>query len=298
MNPPPPLQQPGNHTLADLLATGTAALRSVSPSAQLDAELLLADATSQTRTALRMSPGASVSAGQHAVYQSLIERRRLGEPVAYLLGTQDFWTLTLAVTPAVLIPRPETELVVERALTHLPSASPASVLDLATGSGAIALAIASERPQARVVATDLSAAALHVAGDNASTLGLNQVEFRGGHWYDPVGPARFAVITSNPPYIAAGDPDLDPAVLAHEPTIALLADSDGFAALIEIIAGAPAHLEPGGWLILEHGWQQALKVRNLLEQAGFSHVRSHADLAGHERVTEGQWPGFEGDRGE
>jgi release factor glutamine methyltransferase len=285
-------------SLEDLLRQGIAALGVHSPSPGLDAELLLQYATGLPRSTFRSSPERRVAAGQSERFRSLIDRRQLGEPVAYLLGTQDFWTLTLAVTPAVLIPRPETELVVERALTHLPSASPASVLDLATGSGAIALAIASERPQAHVVATDLSAAALQVAGDNASTLGLNQVEFRGGHWYDPVGPARFAVITSNPPYIAAGDPDLDPAVLAHEPTIALLADSDGFAALIEIIAGAPAHLEPGGWLILEHGWQQALKVRNLLEQAGFSHVRSHADLAGHERVTEGQWPGFEGDRGE
>lgn len=250
---------------------------------------MLAQATSLSRTTFRMSPERSVAADQCAAYESLLERRRHGEPVAYLLGTQDFWTLTLAVTPAVLIPRPETELVVERALAHLPFSAPASVLDLATGSGAIALAIAVERPAAAIMATDLSADALAVARGNAARLAPGRVEFREGHWYDAVGAARFAVITSNPPYVAAGDPDLEPAVLAHEPTLALLADGNGFAALEEIIAGGPNHLEPGGWLILEHGWQQAAGVRNLLEQAGFRHVRSHADLAGHDRVTEGQW---------
>jgi release factor glutamine methyltransferase len=297
VNPETSRRQSDSTPLADLLAGGAAALRDVSPSAQLDAELLLAKATSQTRTTLRMAPEQPVPADQCATYRSLISRRSQGEPVAYLLGTQDFWTLTLTVTPAVLVPRPETELVVERALFHLPAAVPAQILDLATGSGAIALAIADERPAVSVLATDLSAAALQVATGNAIRLGLDRVQFIAGSWYDPVGPRRFAIITSNPPYVAADDPDLNPAVLAHEPALALFADGEGFAALEEIIAGAPDHLEPGGWLILEHGWQQAGRVRNLLEQAGFRHVRSHADLAGHERVTEGQWPGSEGDRG-
>jgi release factor glutamine methyltransferase len=282
--------QSGGDTLANLIAAGATSLASISPSPRLDAELLLANATSQTRTAMSMSPEKPIPADQCAAYRSLISRRSRGEPVAYLLGTQDFWTLTLTVTPAVLIPRPETELVVERALLHLPPAATASVLDLATGSGAIALAIAIERPSVSVLATDLSAEALHVARGNAARLGVDQVQFGAGSWFDPVGPKRFAVITSNPPYVAAGDPDLEPAVLAHEPTIALLAAGNGFAALEAIIAGAPAHLEPGGWLVLEHGWQQASQVRNLLEHAGFRHVRSHADLAGHDRVTEGQWP--------
>ncbi len=289
MKPEAAPRESGEGTLANLIAAGTAALAGTSPSARLDAELLLAQATSRTRTALRSTPEAQVPADHCAAYRSLIDRRSQGEPVAYLLGTQDFWTLTLTVTPAVLIPRAETELVVERALVHLPSTASASVLDLATGSGAIALAIASERPHAQVVATDISADALQVARTNATRLGLERISFRAGSWYDPAGLTRFSLITSNPPYIAAGDPDLEPAVLTHEPTIALLAGSDGLAALMEIIAGAPAHLEPGGWLILEHGWQQALKVRNLLEQAGFRHVRSHADLAGHDRVTEGHW---------
>lgn len=282
---------PGEATLADLVAEGTATLRSASPSAQLDAELLLAKATTHSRTDLRMWPEKSVPADQCAVYRSLIERRKRGEPVAYLLGTQAFWTLTLAVTPAVLIPRPETELVVERALSHLPPATPAHVLDLATGSGAIALSIATERPSVTVLATDLSSEALQVALGNAARLGLDRVELRAGSWYDPVGPRRFSVITCNPPYVAAGDPNLEPAVEAHEPALALFAGGDGFAALEAVIAGAPAHLEPRGWLILEHGWQQAPRVRNLLEQGGFRHVRSHADLSGHDRVTEGQWPG-------
>ncbi len=291
------LTPPADATLADLIEEGAAALEAASSSARLDAELLLGKATSLSRTALRMSPGRRVAADECAAYRSLLERRRRGEPVAYLLGTQDFWTLTLTVTPAVLIPRPETELVVERALLHLPAASTASALDLATGSGAIALAIAAERPHVAMLATDVSEAALDIARGNAGRLGLDRVQFRAGSWYDPVGPQRFALITSNPPYVAAGDPNLEPAVLAHEPTIALLADGDGFAALEAIIAGAPSHLVPGGWLILEHGWQQAGRLRNLLELAGFRHVRSHADLAGHDRVTEGQWPDAEADRG-
>ncbi|MEQ1581968.1 MAG: peptide chain release factor N(5)-glutamine methyltransferase [Steroidobacteraceae bacterium] len=289
MTPEAALGQSGDNTLATLIAAGTARLASTSPSARLDAELLLAKATSQTRTALSMSPEQQVPADQCATYRSLIYRRSQGEPVAYLLGTQDFWTLTLTVTPAVLIPRPETELVVERALSHLPPGVTASVLDLATGSGAIALAIAVERPTVAVLGTDLSAEALQVASGNAARLGLDRVRFRAGSWFDPVGTQRFTVITSNPPYVAAGDPNLEPAVLAHEPTLALLAGSNGYAALEEITAGAPDHLEPYGWLILEHGSQQAPRARNLLEQAGFRHVRSHADLAGHDRVTEGQW---------
>lgn len=283
-----PSTHTGTATVEELLASGTAAL-GASPSARLDAELLLAHATSLSRTTFRMSPERRIAVDHCDAYRSLVARRRHGEPVAYLLGTQDFWTLTLAVTPAVLVPRPETELVVERALAHLPAAASAAVLDLATGSGAIALAIAVERPAAAVMATDLSADALQVARGNAVRLGLGRVEFREGYWYDAVGAAQFTVITSNPPYVAAGDPHLEPAVLAHEPTLALLAGRDGLAALEEIIAGAPDHLEPGGWLVLEHGWQQAGSVRNLLEQAGFRHVRSHADLAGHDRVTEGQW---------
>lgn len=290
MTPPTLFPPAADATLADLIAAGTAALGGASSSARLDAELLLANATSLTRTVMRMSPERTVPSDQCAAYCALLERRRNGEPVAYLLGTQDFWTLTLAVTPAVLIPRPETELVVERALVHLPPGSAAPALDLATGSGAIALAIATERPHVAQLATDVSEAALDVARANAARLGLDRVQFRAGSWYDPVGPQRFALITSNPPYVAAGDPHLEPAVLAHEPGIALFAEAGGFAALEAIVAGAPAHLLPGGWLVLEHGWQQAPRLRNLLELAGFRHVRSHADLAGHDRVTEGQWP--------
>jgi len=277
-------------TVADLVDVGTESLRIASDSPRLDAELLLSHAISSSRTRLLLSPEARPTAAQLEAFSALIARRARGEPVAYLLGTQDFWTLTLTVTPAVLVPRPETELVVERALGHLKSMSPASLLDLATGSGAIALAVASERPDAAVTATDLSPDALQVAKNNAARLGLDRVRFLQGSWYGPVGNERFNVITGNPPYIAAGDPDLSPAVFEHEPRLALFADDDGFAALREIIQGAPIRLEAGGWLVLEHGWKQASAVRNLLEQAGFRHVRSHADLAGRERVTEGQWP--------
>ncbi len=274
-----------------LLRSGAEALQGLSSSPQLDAELLLAAVTGQSRSTFRAAPERPATQEQYRKYQSLIERRQQGEPVAYLTGFQDFWTLTLEVGPQVLVPRPETELVVERALTHLADHDPARVLDLATGSGAIALAIASERPQARVIATDLSPDALNLAQRNARRLKLDRVRFLVGSWYAPVAGERFDVITSNPPYIAADDPDLEPGVRAYEPEMALIAGSTGLECVEQIVSGAPLHLQPGGWLVLEHGWQQAGTIRNLLEVTGFTHVTSHADLAGHERVTEGRWPG-------
>jgi release factor glutamine methyltransferase len=280
-----------NLTVASLLAEGVGRLRGspagTAPEAtpDLDAQVLLAHALGVARTRLRSHPEAPAGTPAALRYRALLERRAAGEPVAYLTGEKGFWTLRLAVTPAVLIPRPETELLVERALAVWP-AGQARVADLGTGSGAIALALASARPAWRVVASDVSADALAVARANAAALQLSQVEWRLGSWFEPLAGERFDLLVSNPPYVAADDPHL--ASLAHEPRLALTPGGDALACLRAIIRGAGAHLEPGGWLLLEHGATQAAAVRGELVLAGMRHVRSHRDLAGLERITEGQ----------
>jgi release factor glutamine methyltransferase len=221
-------------------------------------------------------------------YTEMIERRARGEPLAYLVGYKDFWTLRLAVTQAVLVPRPETELLVERAL-GLRREPLARVVDLGTGSGAIALALAAERPQWNVTATDLSQEALDIARANASNHALARVEFLHGSWFEPLGARRFHLAISNPPYIGADEPELSSPALTYEPRAALSPGADGVACLRAIIHTAPPHLEHGGWLLLEHGATQAAHVARELVVRGFRHVRSHRDLAGHERMTEAQW---------
>jgi len=267
-----------------------ARLASISDAPRLEAEWLVEHVCEFNRTEQRLNPSAELSADQLEKINELTSRRSAGEPLAYVLGEQHFWTLRLQVSPAVLIPRPETELLVERALQHLTVKSAAQVLDLGTGSGAIALAVAKERPTARVLAVDHSAAALQIARENAV---LNQVEnasFLRSDWFAAIPSQRFDLILSNPPYIAAGDPDLDALVLAHEPADALISGADGLTAIRQIVGGAGEFLRPGGWLALEHGWRQASAVRQLLESNGFTSVASHADLAGHQRVTEAQAP--------
>ena len=278
-----------SQTIADALHTATATLARATTTPRLDAELLLEHVTGLPRTAFRATPERELPAQAGWALQQLVTRRLGGEPVAYIRGTHEFWSLPLEVTPAVLIPRPETELVVERACAHAEPQASLRIADLGTGSGAIALAVATERPATTVVATDVSREALDIARRNAQRLGLANVSFRRGSWFAAVPDERFALILSNPPYIAEGDPHLDPAVGRHEPLVALIAGRSGLEAIEQLIDNAPSHLEPGGWLILEHGWQQAREVRDRLVRRGFGHVRSHADLAGHERVTEGQW---------
>lgn len=230
---------------------------------------------------------ACIDEADAARFEGLVERRAAGEPVAYLLGRRGFWTLDLAVTPATLIPRPETERLVELALERLP-AQPCAVADLGTGSGAIALAIASERPLARVVATDASTAALDVARDNARRHGLQRVQFRHGDWLEPLAGERFGLIASNPPYIAAGDPHLSRGDLVHEPPGALASGTDGLDAIRVIVAGASGHLRAGGWLLLEHGHDQGAAVRALLLAGGFVDVRTEQDLEARDRVSLGR----------
>jgi release factor glutamine methyltransferase len=276
-------------TISDALHTATLLLARSSSSARLDAELLLEYVTGLSRTDFRAAPERELPAAAGWSFQQLIRRRLQGEPVAYIRGHQEFWSLLLEVTPAVLIPRPETELVVERALALLqPEAT--GLADLGTGSGAIALAVASERPSLQVTAVDVSADAIEIARRNAGRLQLGNVRFERGHWFAPLTGRRFDVVVANPPYIARGDNDLAADVRRFEPEIALIAGATGLEAIEQIVAQAGAHLQPGGWLILEHGWAQAGAVRDRLVRGGFAHVRSHADLAGHERVTEGSLP--------
>jgi release factor glutamine methyltransferase len=279
----------GNHTTGELLATATARLAaSGSATPHLEAELLLAHVRGQARARLKSHPEDRVDAAHSERFRALIERRAASEPLAYLVGFKDFWTLRLAVTPAVLVPRPETELLVERAL-HLRPEAAGCVLDLGTGSGAIALALASERSDWQVTATDVSADALAVARANAASLGLARVEWLQGSWFEPLALRRFDLIVSNPPYIGAGEPELSAAELRSEPRGALSPGEDALSSLRAIVHGAGEHLEPGGWLLLEHGARQAAELTRELVGRGFRHVRSHRDLAGHERTTEAQW---------
>jgi release factor glutamine methyltransferase len=258
------------------------------PTAALDAELLVAHVLGTGRAALAADPGRTLAPEELLALESLARRRVAGEPIAYLTGRREFWSMELEVTPDVLVPRPETELVVERVLAAVAGLTRPAVLDLGTGSGAIALAIASERPDAVVTATDASAAALAVALRNARRLELRNLHFLEGSWFEPLAGSRFDAIASNPPYVAAAEPAL--AALRHEPRAALVAGADGLAALAAIVSAAPAHLEPAGSLVVEHGASQGAAVRALFASAGLSTVATRADLAGHERVTQGTRP--------
>lgn len=252
-----------------------------------EARLLLSEATGFSEATVLAHAERDVPAQAEALFAGWAARRRAGEPVAYLLGRREFYGLPLAVSPAVLIPRPETELLVELALTQLADDEAASAVDLGTGSGAVALALKRHRPRARIVATEASAAALEVARRNASRLGL-PVELRHGRWFEPLAQERFDLVVSNPPYVAEGDPHLAQGDLRFEPREALAAGADGLAALRLIAAGAAAHLRPAGWLLLEHGQGQDAAVRALLAQAEFEGVFSRPDLAGIARVTGGK----------
>ncbi|RZZ89154.1 peptide chain release factor N(5)-glutamine methyltransferase [Pseudoxanthomonas winnipegensis] len=272
-----------------LLRHGAAQLGS--DAARFEAELLLLHALGRDRAWLFAHGSDPVEPVVHDAYAALLARRAAGEPIAYITGRRGFWTLDLRVGPATLIPRAETERLVELALDRLPADAPARVADLGTGSGAIALAIASERPLAQVVATDASAAALEIAQANAREHGLGQVRFVHGDWLAPLAGERFDLIASNPPYIEAGDSHLTRGDLRFEPASALASGADGLDDIRRIVAQAPAHLRPGGWLLLEHGFDQGEAVCALLREAGFDQARTEQDLEQRDRVSLGHWPG-------
>ena len=258
-------------------------------SPRLEAELLLCHVLGNNRSFLYSHPEASLSGKKIAHYHRLLTRRRDGEPLAYITGVKEFWSLTFKVTKDVLIPRPETELVVELALDCYTARDAISVADLGTGCGAISCAIAHERPSWRIIATDRSEPALVLARYNAKTLDLQNIEFRHGHWLSPLKGRHFEIIVSNPPYVRENDPHLQQSELSHEPRNALVSRDDGLADIEQIVANAPYCLTDKGMLILEHGYNQGAKVRQILIERGFNDVQSRFDLAGVERATVGQW---------
>lgn len=252
----------------------------------VDARILLREASGATATQLIAFQERPLAPEAAALYLKWLDRRVAGEPVAHILGEREFYGRPFRVSSATLIPRPETELLVELALHQLTGARQPAILDLGTGSGAIAVSIALELLHARVTAVDFSPAALEVAQANALALGA-QIEFHAGSWFAPLGRERFDCIVSNPPYIAEADPHLRQGDLRFEPITALASGVDGLDDICHIIHSAPAHLEAGGWLLLEHGYDQAEAVRALLDDAGFLGVQSWRDLAGIERVSGG-----------
>jgi len=269
-------------SFGDAVAAAAAALAQSSESPRLDAELLLAHAMPASRSAVIAFPERPVDAEAARRFAALVARRAAGEPLAYIVGEKEFRSLTLTVGPAVLVPRPETEHVVDAALAALSGIASPDVLDAGTGSGAIALAIKSERPDAAVVAVDASEAALAIARANAERLGLD-VEWLASDWFAAVGERTFDVIVSNPPYVESGDPHLD--ALAHEPRAALDGGPDGLGAIRALLAGAPARLKPGGVLIVEHGSGQQGRVIAVAAAAGFELAEGGRDLAGHDRYV-------------
>ena len=270
----------------DIQAGATvAALQAGLPLEPLENRILLCHALGLTRVGLITQSDRVVTGDEAAALRALVERRLHGEPIAYIVGRREFFGLDFRVTSAVLIPRPDTELLVELALERL--APQARVLDMGTGSGAIAVALAHTRRDAQVTALDVSPAALDVARQNAVANGA-RVRLVQSDWFSAIQGERFDMLVSNPPYIASGDDHLAQGDLRFEPRGALTDHADGLSALRTIIKGAPAHLEPGGWLLMEHGYDQAQQVRNLLTDHGYSEVASWRDLGGIERVTGGR----------
>ncbi|MEZ5564598.1 MAG: peptide chain release factor N(5)-glutamine methyltransferase [Gammaproteobacteria bacterium] len=281
-------------TVDQLLRDGTRRLSGVGNSPRLDAELLLAHAMGQSRETLYRSLWNDVPADVEARFAALLTERERRRPVAQLVQKRDFWTLSLAVSDDTLVPRPETELLVERVLARIPVDASWRIVDLGTGAGAIALAVASERPLCQVLATDFSKAALTVARRNAKTLGLKNVSFKHGDWFDALPSTKnpntqFHLLVSNPPYVAAHEwADADPE-LQFEPRLALDGGDDGLDPYRILTTTAPRHLIPGGWLLLEHGSRQGDDVRVMLKRAGFGNIATASDLAGRPRVSEAQY---------
>ena len=278
-------------TVAELLALRQQLL-AVSDTAALDIELLLCHCLQKSRTYLRTWSDADVAENSEKQFRQLFTRRLQGEPIAHLIGERGFWTLDLQVNATTLIPRPETELLVEKTLQLLADNSHAQVLDLGTGTGAIALALASERPGWKISACDVQSAAVNLAETNRQHNQLDNVSIFQSNWFDQVQANQFNVIVSNPPYIDINDVNLQRGDVRFEPLTALVADNNGLADLEHIVEQAPRFLAAQGWLLLEHGYQQGEAVRNILSARGFTAVFTDNDLAGLERISGGQWLGI------
>jgi release factor glutamine methyltransferase len=260
-----------------------------SSSARFDAEILMAYVLESPRSFLYANPELELPQKRAEIFKKLVRQRAAGKPIAYIVESSEFWSLSLVVNTAVLIPRPETELLVETALERIPKEADWRIADLGTGSGAIALALASERKKCEIHATDISPAALHVARENAGRLGLSHIRFHHGSWSEPLQ-GKFHLVVSNPPYIDSGDPHLTQGDLRFEPAAALTPGPDGLSAIRNISQLAPSILVDGGWLMFEHGWDQGPACRKILHEAGFTGIATYRDLQGHERVTSGEMP--------
>mgnify|MGYP000014664334 CR=1 FL=1 len=276
--------------VSEALQAAFTRLSTSSESPQLDAELLLAECVKKNRSWLRGFSDETLTAEQLERFEILLALREAGQPIAHILGLREFWSLPLKVTADTLIPRPDTERLVELALEKIPADKSTAIADLGTGSGAIALAIASECPSASVVASDASDAALAVARENGARLNITNIEWRSGSWCEALPTSKtFDVITSNPPYIDENDEHLSQGDVRFEPLSALVASDSGLADLKVIIQQSRNHLKPNGWLLLEHGWQQGAAVTELLNAAGYQHVHCDQDYAGNDRVSSGQY---------
>ncbi|MDJ0956124.1 MAG: peptide chain release factor N(5)-glutamine methyltransferase [Arenicellales bacterium] len=274
-------------TIKNALVNAKNELKEISSTADLDARVLLQHCLEKDLAWVMSRADESLNQKHDECFNEYVHRRQRGEPVAYITGRKEFWSLTLAVNEKVLIPRPETEHLVERALVHLPVNERRQVVDLGTGSGAVGLAIAKERPLCEIIATDISPGALAVAAANARSLEVQNIQFAASDWFDALTGRTFDLIVCNPPYVAENDPCFQKGDLAHEPVHALRAGPDGLDALSVITALAGKHLRHNGWLVLEHGATQAEQVEQLLGKAGFEKISCHRDYAGFDRITEG-----------
>lgn len=291
LRPHPAHEDGAPETIARAIQSATTLLANLGDTPRLDAEVLLMHVLGRDRAYLRAWPERTLSPEQADRFRDLIERRAAGLPIAYLTGEREFWSRTFIVRPGVLIPRPETELLIELALDFIPAHEPADLLDLGTGTGIIAVTLAAERPLAHVTATDLSAEALAIARENAARHGVKNIRFALGPWFAALpANARFGLIVSNPPYIADRDPHLRQGDLRFEPELALQSGPRGLDALTAIVQEARHRLKPGGRLLLEHGYDQAEPLAELLAKLGYAGIAHHHDLQGHRRATTALWP--------
>ncbi|HHR6130064.1 TPA: peptide chain release factor N(5)-glutamine methyltransferase [Providencia alcalifaciens] len=263
---------------------------SASDSAKRDAQILLQHTTGRSRTYILAFDETELTPHEQQQLEALLARREQGEPIAYIVGEREFWSLPLYVSPATLIPRPDTECLVEQALARLPQGA-CRILDLGTGTGAIGLALASELPNSRITGVDFNPDAVALAQRNQQRLAISNIQFSQSDWFTSLPNELFDMIVSNPPYIDESDIHLSQGDVRFEPSTALIADEQGFSDLAHIIATSKQYLKQQGWLLLEHGWQQGLTVRELFNENGYTNVETCLDYGGKERISLGQWNG-------
>ncbi|CAD6875155.1 peptide chain release factor N(5)-glutamine methyltransferase [Methylomonas fluvii] len=283
------MSKSNDQSLLSLLIAANEQLSRTSETAMLDAEVLLCHCLNKNRSFLRAWPEHQPSEEQIAQFQILVEQRAQGTPVAYLTGQREFWSRNFKVSPDVLIPRPDTELLIELSLSLLPTDQPCKIIDLGTGSGIIAITLAAERPLTQVFASDLSSAALDVARYNAQQLKAGNVRFAQSHWFDNIEETGFDLVLSNPPYIADNDPHLTIGDVRFEPDSALISPDNGLQDIRQLAEQARTHLKDQGQLLIEHGYNQQTEVQAIFHECGYRQINTHADLSGNPRVTSGIW---------